>query len=137
MGLVLALLAMSYVALLPSYEFGNWVPVSLLQSLKAPESWVNHLLIHADKVAHTFGALTISLLYFLSLPDPTDNKPNPFQLNVTTFLILLFALALAAELAQLWIGRNFSFGDILAGMLGGVIATTIISRTKLKMIKAS
>ena len=136
-ALLLALTLMIYVALLPSYEFGDWVPTPLLHSAGVPEFWIKLLLDHADKIAHTFGALTISMLYFLSLSDSTPSQPNPLQLSATTFLGLLFTLALTAEIVQLWIGRNFSFMDIFAGMLGGGMAIAILNFGKRGFKKAN
>ena len=127
---MLALIAMSYVALLPAYDFTNWVPESILRTLGVSEVFLETLLKHADKLAHTFGALIISLLYFLSLTDSKAGRPNPLKVGAKTFLTLLFMIAVTAELIQLGIGRNFSLGDILAGLLGGVMAVSILKRKK-------
>ena len=131
-ALLLALAAMSYIALLPAYDFTNWVPEPFLRSLGISDSFLEALVNHADKLAHTFGALIISLLYFLSLTDSKTGQPNPFKISSKTFLLLLLLIAVTAEIIQLGIGRNFSLGDILAGLLGGAMALAMLSLLKQK-----
>lgn len=125
---------MSYVALLPAYDFGNWVPTIILNSYGVPSLWVEMLVNQADKLAHTFGAMVISLLYYSSLSYSAVRQVNPLRFSAKVFLSLLFSLALSAELMQLWIGRNFSFSDIFAGMLGGGLALVLIKASKPKTI---
>jgi len=112
------LVAMTYIALLPEFNFEVWVPVQWLNSVGASDEIIDLVVRKSDKIAHFFGALILFILY----------RSHSVIRNSTTITFSLFILSLlivGAEIAQLQVGRNFSLEDIAAGMLGGLCAAIL------------
>lgn len=122
--LVAAIGTMIYVALLPSYFFANWVPISTLEAMGAPNWLIVQLIENADKLAHFFGASIIVLLYFGALQRIRSRRA--LWVSELQTVIVVFLLGLSSELAQHFIGRNFSLNDIAAGVAGSCFALIIV-----------
>lgn len=117
--LVTMLAAMTYIALLPEFNFEAWVPVELLSALSVPSILVELITKQADKIAHFLGAFALLLLYGEGRSSYSALDNSSRQLGV------LLLVAVVAEVAQYQIGRSFSLLDIAAGMLGGLSAIAI------------
>lgn len=118
--LLTMLAAMTYIALLPEFNFEVWVPVELLSALSVPSILVELITKQADKIAHFIGAFAVLLLC------GEGNKSSLSTLdNSSRQLGVLLLVTVVVEVAQYQIGRNFSLLDIAAGMLGGLSAVLI------------
>lgn len=102
--------------------FAIWVPVPALEASGTPDWLIVETIDHADKVAHLLGACLIVMLYVGAIGQ-TNRKPLSW-LQTTS---VVFLLALASEVAQHYIGRNFSLTDILAGVAGSLLALILLS----------
>lgn len=119
---------MTYVVLLPQYNFSHWVPHAYLKRIGAPytfQLWLDHNL---DKLAHFIGAICILLLLYGA------KLFFQQQSHLRLYLCVVFTTCcvIGAELAQKWIGRGFSFPDILFGIGGILIALVLIKKTRLR-----
>jgi len=117
LALISIVFAMVYVALLPTYFFAKWVPTNLLEASRVPNWLIFELIDNADKIAHFIGAFLIVALYLGGFP-----KHNAGRMRLVNILLTVFLLALFSEIAQLFIGRNFSIVDIAAGYAGACFA---------------
>jgi len=117
--LITMLAAMTYIVLLPEFNFEVWVPVELLSALSVPSILVELITKQADKIAHFLGAFVLLLLYGEGKSCYSAVQNSSRQLGV------LLLVAVVAEVAQFQIGRSFSLMDIAAGMLGGLSAVAI------------
>ena len=112
------LVAMTYIALLPEFNFEVWVPVQWLHSVNASDEFIGLILKKSDKIAHFLGAFILLALYI-------SHSANRSSTTIAFSFFILSALIIGAEVAQLQVGRNFSLEDIAAGMLGGLCAATL------------
>jgi len=131
-ALISCFTAMVYITLLPKYNFTNWVPDQRLTALGLPAQWLNWLNYKSDKFAHFFGAFIVTTLFLLSRKKtlPTKDLESLYWLNNrwltnTLGVLALLSLAIGAEFAQLYIGRQFSIEDIIVGTFGGAVALSI------------
>lgn len=118
---------MTYVVLLPQYNFSHWVPHAYLKRIGAPYSfqlWLDHNL---DKLAHVIGATSILLLLY----GAKLFFQKQAHLRLCLCVISTAFCVIGAELAQKWIERGFSFPDILFGVGGILIALILIKKTPL------
>jgi len=118
---------MTYVVMLPQYNFSHWVPHGYLKSIGASYSlqlWLDHNL---DKLAHFLGAIFILILLYGAkiFLYKRDN------LRFYVCIYITFALIIGAELIQKWIERGFSYADILFGLMGVFFASFLIKKTTL------
>lgn len=126
-ALAAILAPMIYITLLPEFDFEVWVPVQWLAAIHVPEILVDFIRDEADKIAHCVGAFILLLLY--------SKTVNTSAIRSSTFCLLaLLAIAVSAEIAQFQIGRDFSFGDIVAGMFGGTLAIMTLKLTRGKKL---
>jgi len=115
--LISVVFSMVYVALLPTYFFAKWVPTNLLEAWRVPNWLIIELVDQADKIAHFIGAFLIVALYLGGFP-----KLSAGRMRLINILLTVFLLALFSEVAQLFIGRNFSIVDIAVGFAGACFA---------------
>jgi len=114
--------AMTYIVLLPQYNFSHYVPHPLIKRLGfsyKQQLWVDH---NMDKAFHFFGALILVHLLF-GANIYFRQRPN-YRLVLSSALVL-FAV-FAAEYAQQYIGRGFSKPDIWIGVGGTCLAILLI-----------
>jgi hypothetical protein len=112
---------MSYVVLLPSYNFAHLIPHDLLDSIGVSynsQLWFER---HSDNFLHFGGAAILVLLLVFSNILSTTNQPK-------IALIVVTGLCIAAELAQLLIGRGFDEYDLLLGISGSFMAYFALAR---------
>lgn len=121
---------MVYAVLLPQYNFSHWMPHGFLKGIGVPYSfqlWLDH---NMDKMAHFFGAIYVLTLLYGAKFFLYHNPELRFKLCAAITL----ALVVGAEIAQKWIERGFSFPDIVVGVIGVIIASLLINKTKLGKI---
>lgn len=118
---------MTYLVLLPQYNFSHWMPHGYLKGIGVPYSfqlWLDHNL---DKLAHFLGAFFILILlygakFFLK-------KRTNSRLYLCT--VITITCILGAEIAQKWIERGFSYPDVFVGILGVLVALIFTKKTRL------
>jgi len=114
--------AMTYIVLLPQYNFSHYVPHPLIKRLGFSyefQLWVDH---NMDKVFHFFGAFILVHLLFGA---NVYFRQRPNYRLILSAAFVLFA-AFAAEYAQDYIGRGFNKSDIWIGVGGAFLAILII-----------
>ena len=118
---------MTYLVLLPQYNFSHWVPHGYLKSIGTPywfQLWLDHNL---DKLAHFLGALFILiLLYGAKVFFQSCANTRLISCTIITVICIL-----GAEITQKWIERGFSYPDIFFGVLGVLLALILIKKTRL------
>ena len=107
--------SMSYIVLLPQYNFAHLIPHDTLDDLGisyASQLWFEQ---NSDILLHfAGGALLVLLLSYANLFKSEHQSRQA--------LITVVILCLAAECAQLWIGRGFDEYDLLFGISGSFMA---------------
>ncbi len=112
--LILAAL-MTYVVLLPQYNFAHFIPRNFLEALGmsyAAQLWLEQ---HSDAALHFVGAAALVILLTFSALWPGVQQAR-FAFTAVILLCIL------AELAQLLIGRGFDEYDLLFGISGSFMA---------------
>lgn len=118
-------IAMTRIVLLPSYNMSHLIPHPLIRNLGLPYSfqlWIDH---NVDKVVHGLGAFILVTLLFGS-HFFFNHRPNA---RLTLSCLLVIPPIFLAEYAQKQIGRGFSQADIIAGLIGVVMAALLIRYT--------
>ena len=120
--LIILCLTMSYIVLLPQYNFSHLIPHNFIRGLGVPYELRLQFEQHSDKIFHFTGALGLTILldrseiYFKNLAFK--------RLSLT--IIIVGGMIIAAEIAQFKIGRGFSRLDIFMGLSGLLIAALFL-----------
>lgn len=122
--LVALVLFCGYFALQPDFRFYHWVPHNWLRNIGVPYAWVLGLERHGDKFAHTL----LAALLFIVITHARLYYPTRPKKRLMISLWLLISIILGAECAQLAMGRGFTIGDIIAGLVGLFAARFWLSR---------
>ena len=113
--LLILIASMSYIVLLPSYNFAHLMPRSLMDLMGinyASRLWIEQ---HSDVFFHFAGAGTLVLLFTFANLFAGTKQAKPA-------LVIVIVLCFAAEIAQSWIGRGFDEYDLLFGISGSFMA---------------
>ena len=125
--LLVGVVSMTYIVLLPQYNFAHWVPHGYLKSWGVPYSsqlWIDH---HFDKAIHYLGASGLVILLFGAKLYYTATSTARLWWSA----IIVLMLVIGAEIAQLIIDRGFSLPDILTGVLGIISSMLLLNMTVL------
>jgi len=119
--LLVLITSFTVVATKPSYNLAHWIPHGFLRQLGIPYPAVLWGEQNLDKFLHFFGAAALTYLIV---------KSQIYTINKCRSLYLVMLLCLAAECAQLIIGRGFNSSDLLLGILGSFMAYLGINENK-------
>ena len=112
--------SMSYVVLLPHYNFAHLIPHNTLDNLGisyASQLWFEQ---NSDVLLHFSGGALLVLLISYARLFKSDHQAKPA-------LITVVILCFGAEFAQLWIGRGFDEYDLLFGISGSFMAYLLVN----------